>query len=234
MVMCPTCDRDDFDTERALKIHHSKAHGESISGVELSCEYCGDTYRKPPSEAERSRFCSRECMAAHRSETMTTPFGGERNGVELECEWCGTTYRVPASSAERGSRFCSRDCQASSQSVEFSDESWHMYGVRGADHPSYTGHDNYYGENWPEQRTAALDRDGRKCVVCSMSMEEHLDEHGCELHVHHVQPIATYESPEDANELDNLITLCRACHVRWEGIPLLPEVVRDADGTGSG
>ena len=26
----------------------------------------------------------------------------------------------------------------------------------------------------------------------------------------------------NANRLDNLLTVCRGCHTRWEGIPLRP------------
>jgi uncharacterized C2H2 Zn-finger protein len=232
MEECPTCDRE-FDTERALKIHHSKAHGESISGVEITCEYCGDTYSKSPSEADRSRFCSRDCQAAHQSDTIDSPFGGERNGVHLTCERCGEEYRRAAANAE-GSRFCSRECQSAAQSVEFSNEDWHLSGTTGPQHPAYTGHEDYYGENWTEQRKAALERDGIECVVCGMGQEEHQDTHGCDLHVHHVQPIATFETPEEANSLENLLTLCRACHTKWEGIPVAPEVVGRERHTDAG
>ena len=221
MEKCPTCGRE-FETERGLKIHHSKAHNESISGVELTCAHCGDTYRKPPSEAERSRFCSRDCLAAHRSEELSEPFGGESNRVELTCEWCGTSYSRAASNAE-GSRFCSKECQSAAQSVEFSSEDWHLQGVRGADHPSYEGSDEYRGTNWPEQREAALERDDRQCVNCGLSMEEHIERHGCELHVHHIDPIGNYDVVEDANTLDNLLTVCRSCHSKVEGLSVSPE-----------
>jgi hypothetical protein len=226
MEKCPTCERDDFGTLRALKIHHSKAHGESIAGVELECEQCGETYRKPPSMTDRSRFCSVECMAAHRSETMDSPFGGERNGVTLTCEQCGDEYRRAAANAE-GSRFCSRECQSAAQSVEFSSDDWHLSGVTGKDHPKYTGHSDYYGANWDEQRKKAVERDDDKCVICGIGSDEHQEQHGCDLHVHHIEPLATFDSPEAANELRNLVTLCRSCHAKWEGIPVIPEVVRD-------
>lgn len=219
MEMCPTCGRE-FDTLRALKIHHSKAHGESIAGVESTCVQCGDTFRAPPS-AER-RFCSKECSAAHKSETMDAPFGGERNGVTLTCEWCGDEYRR-AEANSKGSRFCSRECQSSAQSVEFSSDDWYLQGVRGPDHPSYEGSDEYRGTNWPEQREAALERDDRQCVNCGLSMEEHIERHGCELHVHHIDPIGNYDVVEDANTLDNLLTVCRSCHSKVEGLSVSPE-----------
>lgn len=30
-VGCPSCDRDDFEDERAMRIHHKQAHGESLA-----------------------------------------------------------------------------------------------------------------------------------------------------------------------------------------------------------
>lgn len=232
MKICPTCDRE-FDTERALKIHHSKSHGESIAGVELTCKNCGSTYRKPPSMASRSSYCSQDCQSEHFSEIRDEPFGGERNGVYLTCETCGDEYRRAAANA-KGSRFCSRECQSKMQSVEFSSKDWHLTGVTGADHPAYTGHEDYYGENWSEQRAATITRDGETCVVCGCERDTHRKIHGCDLHVHHIQPIATFETPEASNTLNNLITLCRPCHAKWEGVPVAPEVVGHDRHTDSG
>jgi len=179
MPECPTCSRDDFKNDRMVKIHHKKAHGESIAGVELTCE------------------------------------------------WCEETYRVPPSAADRGSRFCSRECQTNMQSVENSGENCYLHGVTGEDHPKYTGHEDYYGGNWEEKRSEAIKRDGYECVICGIGQDEHREAHGCDLHVHHIDPIATFDTPEEANTIENLLTLCRPHHAIWEGIPVVPEVVRD-------
>lgn len=94
----------------------------------------------------------------------------------------------------------------------------------GEDNPAWNGgRPDYYGENWEEMRTAALERDGGECVVCGMSRNEHRDKYGKDIHVHHIQPIATFENPEEANELQNLVTLCYAHHREWEGVPIRPQ-----------
>lgn len=93
MATCPTCDRDDFDSETGVKIHHVQAHGESIAGVEAECVNCGETFRGKRSRiANRQRtFCSPECQHEWRSENFT----GESNpawsggNVETECAACG-------------------------------------------------------------------------------------------------------------------------------------------------
>lgn len=74
-----------------------------------------------------------------------------------------------------------------------------------------------YGDNWFHQRIAARERDGNTCQICGKEADDR------NLDVHHITPVRKYDSPEDANELDNLITLCRKCHFRWEGIELKPQ-----------
>jgi len=75
-------------------------------------------------------------------------------------------------------------------------------------------HQPYYGNNRHERRRAALDRDDQQCRVCGIDQRTHEDEHGMGLDVHHVTPIREFEEPTAANELGNLVTLCRACHNR--------------------
>ncbi|MFB1066484.1 hypothetical protein [Natrinema sp. H-ect4] len=93
---CPTCDRDDFDSKKGLRIHHSKAHGESIRNT-TTCDHCGGEFESPRNAP--GKYCSRKCMGLAR-----------RNRVTLECETCGTELEVPKSEADR--RFCSQDCRA--------------------------------------------------------------------------------------------------------------------------
>jgi 5-methylcytosine-specific restriction endonuclease McrA len=71
----------------------------------------------------------------------------------------------------------------------------------------------YYGSEWPTQREKALERDGYKCNICSMTNETHRERFGGKsLHVHHKIPFVEFEDPEEANRLTNLKTLCVACH----------------------
>lgn len=101
----------------------------------------------------------------------------------------------------------------------------YRHGIEANDPPS--GPDHYawkenpdsidYGNNWSTQRKAARDRDDDTCQICGK------ETNGRHLDVHHIRPIKSFDSPEDANTLDNLITLCRKCHREWEGIPLRPD-----------
>jgi len=100
----------------------------------------------------------------------------------------------------------------------------------GKDNPNWNGGPKRYGAGWNHRKKQAVrDRDGRACQDprCSVTQDDHLDEYGEKLHVHHLQKARDVNDPEKRNAKDNLITLCRDCHRRWEKIAdagLVPEV----------
>jgi len=75
-----------------------------------------------------------------------------------------------------------------------------------------------YGPNWPAQRDAARARDSYCCQHCGTRERE-----GRQHDVHHITPFRVFgyipganDSYQLANQLENLITLCSACHRRVE------------------
>jgi len=85
----------------------------------------------------------------------------------------------------------------------------------GPNHPDWEGGSFDYGTGWnPKKRRDVRERDGRKCVRCGMSEEDHLDEHGSVLHVHHVINAREFDEDEanERNAMDNLVSLCHGCH----------------------
>ncbi len=75
---------------------------------------------------------------------------------------------------------------------------------------AWTNDPNNYGPDWPRIRLAVRTRDGFRCRVCGTP------ENGREHDVHHKTPFRTFTSPAEANRLDNLVTLCPACHRKAE------------------
>ncbi|MEZ4517200.1 MAG: Zn-binding domain-containing protein [Chloroflexota bacterium] len=76
---------------------------------------------------------------------------------------------------------------------------------------------NEYGPNWQTQRKLALERDGYRCRTCGARSDEFL------LHIHHIRPFREYgyipgvnDNYLQANQLENLVTLCPSCHRRAE------------------
>ena len=69
---------------------------------------------------------------------------------------------------------------------------------------------NDYGKDWPRLREAVRTRDGFRCQVCG------LPEDGKQHEVHHKQPFRQFISAAEANRINNLVTLCPACHRKAE------------------
>ena len=69
---------------------------------------------------------------------------------------------------------------------------------------------NQYGPDWGRQRNLARSRDGYCCQVCGMEENDRAHD------VHHKTPFRAFESAFQANQLDNLTTLCPSCHHRVE------------------
>jgi 5-methylcytosine-specific restriction endonuclease McrA len=83
------------------------------------------------------------------------------------------------------------------------------------------GHEKYYGPTWQSARRAARERDDFTCRRCGKVMKppHRLPD------VHHIKPFKTFTNSEEANVLDNLISLCHRCHgyVEWNGIDFVLE-----------
>lgn len=73
---------------------------------------------------------------------------------------------------------------------------------------------NEYGPNWSEQRNKARARDHYRCTKCGAA-ERPDRQHD----VHHIRPFREFgyisgknSAYEEANQLENLVTLCHSCH----------------------
>lgn len=122
-------------------------------------------------------------------------FYGHR--VETTCAFCGKTIRIKKACL-KPRNYCSPKCQHLYQSKY----------LRGTNHPRWTGtHYQDRGHTWPQARHQTLKRDNKTCQNCGTKSK---------IVVHHKIPIRKFQDPNDANYLDNLVTLCRACHAKIE------------------
>lgn len=187
-----------------MKVHHKLSHGESLALVELVCKHCSVTFPEYQSrlddEESRGQFCSTECYEAH-------------HRPEVECTWCDETFRADLNRVEEHeSVFCSGECEKEWRKVQFS----------GDTHPQ--SKENYswkrddgttrYVSGWDDIRQDALARDNYECQSCGVSNEEYVARHGVGLDVHHITPLSEFDDPlpDEANDLENLVSLCRSCH----------------------
>lgn len=137
-----------------------------------------------------------------------------RPPVEVECDWCGKSLTRPRWRVETTDhRFCDDDCRGAWISEHYS----------GPDNQNWRGGHYEYGPGWNrEKREAVRERDGLECVACGLTQDDHIDRYAEKLHVHHITPARKFDDPMKRNAMDNLTTLCRTCHWKWEGIPLRP------------
>ena len=111
MKDCPTCGKT-CASEKGMKQHHTRSHGESLNMIDISCDNCGKTFTKNKHEVNQvnNSFCSYECESNWRSEKYSgCTHPNAKNKVMLECEYCGYDFDVHQYRAD-DARFCSQEC----------------------------------------------------------------------------------------------------------------------------
>lgn len=227
---CPTCGKE-LTTERGMRQHHTKVHGEALPN--RVCKGCGSEFYD--SKAQRT-FCD-----------GCNPNAGEHNGnwkggKEIAtCRLCGDEFSFYPS--EKKGVYCP-ECVAASdeflgnpyfevvdikrvrRNCEHCGEEMTVLQTdldRG--HGRFCSHECLclwmskdgaatYNRGWFRMKRLALERDNHACQNCGRTREEL----GQEPDVHHIKPVRMFDEPEDAHTLDNVICLCRRCHTRieWE------------------
>jgi len=171
--------------------------------VEIKCNQCGEKRNVYPYRAEKQfpNGTSETCKFCMDKKVVTS------------CSWCGSDiekHRYLVDAAENN--FCDHKCFGE----------WRSSNIIGENHPRYNGGRKDFGENWPEIRKVAIQRDNEECQRCGISRERHLSDKNIDLDVHHKEPrrkfIESCKSIEQADEISNLITLCRSCHMKMEEI----------------
>lgn len=116
----------------------------------------------------------------------------------MSCDWCGSPFLRRTLDHRRhsvGMSFCSRQ--------HF--QEWARVNFQREQNPAWKGSDPAYrGPAWRKARQLALARDSHRCFDCDSEDD---------LVVHHLTPFAAFGGSLAANELDNLVTLCRLCHL---------------------
>ncbi|MCU4802037.1 HNH endonuclease [Halobacteria archaeon HArc-gm2] len=176
-----------------------------------TCELCDQSFEYYPSEKD-GVYCP-NCVenASWRDPPVisgTDHHSWNGGKLTLSCDVCEATVERYPSAVNGEATLCDRECFEAWLSEEFT----------GDGHPNWLGGGTgSYGKGWNQVRKRALERDGHACVMC----ETGADELGRNPDVHHLIPVRVFvESPlltiEDAHTLDNVVSLCPACHRRAE------------------
>ena len=216
-----TCSRGCSYTFRASRLSKTKVY---------SCAVCGKQVSRSPAQVKsKFVFCSRICHYLGRSlgfvrRIVTQPYtvteagrkgwrdaAKRRTGIPRKepitwvCEACGTKRTIPRGelAPARKLRFCSAKCANKA--------------LRGVGNPSWRGgHPEYYGPDWRPLQRRARKLDGYVCQRCGIPQKDL----GRALDVHHIEPVSSFSEVNDANRIENVVSLCHDCHmlVEWNGI----------------
>lgn len=155
-------------------------------------------------------FCSIEC----RKEWQSKYFSGENSPhwskKTVKCSECGKQIqRFNNETKAREHLFCSSDCK----------NKFHSKQMSGSNNPNWQhgqSDTHIYGPEWDSIRKCVLERDEYECSICGLSNDAHRRSYRGELEIHHIRPIAEFTSHEQANQTENLISLCSRCHGKVE------------------
>lgn len=183
----------------------------------IKCEFCGKEKLKRPCEIESEHlFCSNTCrnswmkgrkhsrktrekMSESQKRIGNRPPQKGKSPILIECSNCGTKFKRRVCCIRRAKySFCSNECKFD----------W----FQGEKHPHWRNGQwcKRKGPGWLNQRRKALRRDDHTCQICGTKETDR------GLDVHHIIPFIRFENYIEANKIDNLVTLCRACHGKIE------------------
>lgn len=227
-VRCGTCSkkvhRTPWHLKRYSNVYCSRKcrRGTYRRGATRQCQTCSKPFYLFPSQTtaddRAGLFCSRKCYTSeYRSKKVT---GLKRNAatrarisaakkgrpstkrlppLTFTCEQCGALTTRP-----RIGRYVRRFCSTACWYEWLRDDPKRNHLWKG-------GYEPYYGPNWREQARQARERDGQCCQSCGKYPRKH------SLEVHHIVPFRDFPSWREANDLSNLVTLCKSCHSKDGG-----------------
>lgn len=186
-----------------MKGHHAQVHGESISGFETKCEYCGSKFRvRQRDRLDTNNFCNDDCQGKWQSENLSGENSHAYQGktIVVSCDHCGQDVKKNQSQLDENQEryYCGYQCQAN----------WRKENLNSGSHD--------YGKSWYSQRRAALERANGICEDPNCQRTE--SQNGNSLEVHHIKPFRIFDDSEKANKLDNLLVLCREHHNEIEPV----------------
>jgi 5-methylcytosine-specific restriction endonuclease McrA len=165
----------------------------AYKGNKTVCLSCNVEFLNP----NNKKYCSKECMILGETTGPTVLY-------QNQCKSCGKEYNITPKNKK--SKYCSDECRLQVFSTSF----------KGENHYLYVGGDTWKvkepylkSSGWHELREKIREKYQYVCQECAKN-EQELNE---TLSVHHIITPRLFENPLDANNENNLIPLCRKCHV---------------------
>lgn len=185
--ICQNCG-EKFRGDKNQKCCSFKCHSEK-NRTKIKCLTCGKIFSVENYELKKRnvQYCSRKC------------YKGEGEKIIAKCNYCNKEIKRLKCRIKSDIVFCNWECKSK----------WQSKNLTGENNPKWLGGwEKYYGANWNSQKNLIRKRDDYTCQICGTK------ENGKSLDVHHKIPFRIYgvERYKEANDLNNLITLCNFCH----------------------
>lgn len=224
-TICPVCGGTKRRESKMCRQCYQEARERMVT---LQCSWCGKAFERAAYLQERwqrrglqDTYCSRKCSQAHhavkharRCALCGKALPNRHNKYcspecrkaarpakqKQPCAWCG----VEMTPTTTRTQFCSRTCADAAHSVR----------MRGKGNSHFkTG--TSYAKWFAEMRPLIMERDEHRCVVCQkVEQTQEVLWSGqtvtrTNLAIHHIDEDVTNNRPE------NLITLCKGCHLSY-------------------
>lgn len=237
---CPFCEKsylaDTVRLRHGRQITCSRGCSYKLRAAQLfkskffKCAVCGkDVLRSPAQVKSKFVFCSRKCHYLGRlmgfvSRLVMQPYNISNKGREAWQEAARRRKGIPRK--EPVSWICEvcdmrrtimRGELAPSRKLRFCSPVCANKALQGAGNPSWRGgHPEYYGPAWRPLQRQARKLDGYTCQRCGIEQNKL----GRALDVHHIESVSSFDNSNDANRIENVVSLCHECHmlVEWNGI----------------
>lgn len=228
MMQCKLCESE-FESKMALVSHKGQVHTDELpwNDEEKLREYYLDKEHSTTELAEKWG-CSDTTIENKCREIGILRQPGVRVNRTYEKlgdkDWINEKYNIENLSTRKIAEIvgCTKMAVIEAMEdhgLERDNRGKHLEGVTGEDHNSWKGgHSHNRGHTWPEKRKEALERDNWCCQNCGCADKEHQQKRSQSLHVHHIERYDNFDSQEEANQLHNLVTVCRECHDVIEGL----------------
>jgi len=200
--ICKTCGKEFYAKQCDIKRGSGKYCSKNCWKMDKKasriavCKNCGKIFIKKRKE---SKFCSIVCVLEWRRKTkFYSKLKRKSKKIKRTCKLCKKTFYVFPRTVKRGGGiFCSRKCAGKWQSENKIREN--AINWRGG-----KSFEPYGMEFNNKLKKKIRERDNYTCQECGMTEKEL----GYKLHIHHID----YDKKN--NNPDNLISLCRSCHLQ--------------------
>jgi 5-methylcytosine-specific restriction endonuclease McrA len=182
---------------------------QNIERVEVECDNCGSYINRKPYRVEKyeKQYCDSKCLGEDAEGITGEEHPKYKGKINTNCETCDKPIEKYPSRSHRNNFFCSVDCRAE----------WQSENIVGESHHQFKGGKFYYGTSWYQKRKEVRQRDGNVCQVCGITE----DENGRKPAVHHIEPVRSFNNPNNAHKMKNMVQVCQSCHFSLE--PLTKE-----------